>query len=418
MTRFTELVDRYKYPPKLKGQLSSYFSKIFAYVCDHFDGTKSFKVKVVRTWNSVAYLMILGEDFWDTWDDSNVLSCLPDIDDRKMKSVLKDAYLQLSDIRWDIDIADDTDLASKVTPTNDSGKVSVSDPKLDEYLQDSKLQQMGVDIVEDDLSDYTDEDIHTNLEILSSDKSYQDPTPPDDLFLQGPKIPKLDSRKIYAQGIIDGRKYVVYRSIPEIPTRQCEISVTTEVDKMTPQELLALYPNRRLYTRLQPLYEQLDRVGYDNLLGCILHISGFSRKQMVDNIIKYPHLENLLREGKSKGNIKYVDFWKYIEIDGQLHKTVDVWDQLDDTKRLPKIRAVMEDYVVRRYLLERDIKHIEHKYKMFGSFDPYLTLFMPAENYRQLGYTDTVSLAKKCVQSRVSFKQTRNPVLRRLNTNV
>ncbi len=427
MVRFTELVDRYKYPPKLKAKISAYFSKIFEYVCDHYDGTSSFKRKAVRVFNSVAYFIINNEDFWDSWDDSNILDCLPVISDDRLKQCLHESYLSSSSIKWDIDIVDDSDLSTKVTHTSDAGKLSVVDPKLDSYLKDSKLSKLGIDIIED-ASTYADEDVYTNNDTLPSDmlsskisasnKSYSDPTRPEDLFLQGPVIPKLDCTKIYKQGIVDGRKYVVYSSLPEIPKCQAQVSLTTDVSIMTDSELLNLYPNRRLYTRLQPLYEQLDRVSYDTFLGCILHISGFTRSQMIDNIIKYPHFENIVRQGKLKGNLKYVDFWKYIEIDGELYKTKDVWDTLEDTKRLPKIKAVMEDYVIRRYLLERDINHIDHKYKMFGSLDPYLTLFMPAENYIQLGYTDVIEIAKQCVASRVSYKQSRNPVLRRLSENV
>ena len=139
---------------------------------------------------------------------------------------------------------------------------------------------------------------------------------------------------------------------------------------------------------------------------------------MIDNIIKYPHFEGLVRQGRLKGTTRYVDFWKYIEINGELYKTKDIWEELDDTKRLPKVKAVMEDYVVRRYLLERDLKGIDHKYKLFGELDPYLTLFMPSENYIQLGYTDVIDIAKQCVKSRVSYKLSRNPVIRRLDENV
>lgn len=422
MIRFTELVDKYNYPPKLKGQISTYFSKIFGYVCDHYDGTSAFKRKTVKTFNTLAFLIITNEDFWDDWDDSNILDCLPNISDSTLKDCLKSSYLQVSTIKWDIEIVDDADLSTKITQTSDAGKLSVVDPNLDEYLKDDKLIKLGVDIIEEDLSDYNDDEVFTNTNLSSrlddSYKSFEEPTPPEYLFLQGPKIPKVDCSKIYRQGLIDGRKYVVYISLPEIPRNQSEISLTTDVTQMTDSELLNLYPNRRLYTRLQPLYEHLDRVDYDSILGCILHVKGFTRKQMIDNIIKYPHLEGLVRQGRLRGTLRYVDFWKYIEINGELYKTKDIWEDLEDTKRLPKVKAVMEDYVVRRYLLERDLKGIEHKYKLFGELDPYLTLFMPSENYIQLGYTDVIDIAKQCVKSRVSYKLSRNPVIRRLDEHV
>ena len=74
----------------------------------------------------------------------------------------------------------------------------------------------------------------------------------------------------------------------------------------------------------------------------------------------------------------------------------------------------IKEYVTRRYILERDIKHIDHKYPIFGDLSPFLTLFMPRENYESLGY-DTEDIAIRCIISRVDYKKSRNPVIRRLN---
>ena len=73
--------------------------------------------------------------------------------------------------------------------------------------------------------------------------------------------------------------------------------------------------------------------------------------------------------------------------------------------------------MVRRYLLEEEAG-VVHKYPMYGTLLPYLTLFMPPEEYIRRGYKDTLNIAKQCVASRVSFKQSRNPVLKRLNIHV
>ena len=62
----------------------------------------------------------------------------------------------------------------------------------------------------------------------------------------------------------------------------------------------------------------------------------------------------------------------------------------------------------------KDVDKIKHRYPMYGTLDPYLTLFMPASDYASLGYLDATELAKKCVEARVSYKQSRNPVIRRL----
>ena len=82
--------------------------------------------------------------------------------------------------------------------------------------------------------------------------------------------------------------------------------------------------------------------------------------------------------------------------------------------KIPYNREFVKEYVVRRYLLERDIYHIHHVYPMFGRLDPFLTLFMPYEEYKKNGYNNSVDIAKQCVKSRVSYKTSRNPVLRRL----
>lgn len=105
-------------------------------------------------------------------------------------------------------------------------------------------------------------------------------------------------------------------------------------------------------------------------------------------------------------------FYSTIEINGEIHNILDIWDSLPDAKRMPKSSEYIKEYVARRYLLERDIKHIDHKYKMYGSLDPFLTLFTTSDMYKDFGYTDSLEIAKCCVRSRVNYKQTRNPIIR------
>ena len=49
---------------------------------------------------------------------------------------------------------------------------------------------------------------------------------------------------------------------------------------------------------------------------------------------------------------------------------------------------------------------------MYGTLDPFLTLFTCPEEYEHMGYTDVYQIARNCVESRVSYKQSRDPVLR------
>jgi hypothetical protein len=55
---------------------------------------------------------------------------------------------------------------------------------------------------------------------------------------------------------------------------------------------------------------------------------------------------------------------------------------------------------------------------MYGTLKPFLTLFMPPEMYIQYGFNDVVDISRQCVLSRVSYKQSRNPILKRLNISV
>ena len=73
----------------------------------------------------------------------------------------------------------------------------------------------------------------------------------------------------------------------------------------------------------------------------------------------------------------------------------------------------VKEYVIRRYLLEEEIG-ISHSYKIAGSLDPFLTLFMPANKYIERGYPDVLEIVKQCVTSRIRYKQSRSPILRRI----
>lgn len=385
MYRFTEFFDKCKYPPKFRTLLYKYHQDIFTYVCNNFDGSKKFKQHVCNCINYIAF-SIMTNQYISNWDSNNPLTYTIPVDLFQIKNYLGSLFVDVDSIVWDIEIVDTVDSETKnvsITTDIDTTPHIEYTPNLSKF----KIQ----------------------------DTMY---TSPSDLFLQGPEIPRFDETKVWKSKIIDGRKYVIYVSLPEIPTKQSEISVTTDFSMMTDSELLHLFPNRVLYTRLQPMYQQFPNIDYEPVLGSILSISGFTKDQVLDNIIKYPHFENLYRRGQSNGITKFVDFWRYIEIDGELHKTLDVWDKLDDTKLLPKSKAMMKDYVTRRYLLERDIQHIDHKYKMFGNLSPFLTLFMPMDDYIKYGYKDVVSIAKSCVISRVQYKQSRNPILRRMYENV
>ena len=215
--------------------------------------------------------------------------------------------------------------------------------------------------------------------------------------------------------VVDDLQYVLYNSVPTIPTRQCEISMTTNVDAMTDKELLALFPNRILYPRSAELYAEIDGVERDDILGNLITVGGWSKKQMIDNIIRYPYIHNLKRLGRTPNGYRQVDFWKYMEVDGEMHKTLDVWDTNKKFSGLPKNKAVIEDVVVRNYILKQSSKSKDkYQFGIYGELLPHLMLFLPIDVYADFGYKDPIDLARQCVMSRVAYIRSRNPVLQKL----
>lgn len=389
--RFTELVDRYPYPLKVKSELSLYFSKLFEFGCNHYDGTRDFKRRLIHAFNVTTNWMnnyCVSLMFKEPIRLSNFYN-VPHSEN--LESILGEYYIRESDIEWDIDIVE-SDYAECYIDLRE-GESSNSESV------DNSVETVN------NLKEVTESSVETIL----------NPTPLEDLSIKGPPVPFFDVNSIYREGIVNGNHYVIYRSLPLIPTKQCEVTLTTEVDSMSESDLMNLYPNVKLQVRNELFNERIDGLDYDEFVGSFIKIDGFSRDQLIDNIIKYPLIEFLEREGKSNGEPKWVDFWKFIEIDGQLHKTTDVWDSLKDTRGLPKTKPIIAEYVIRRYLLERDVKHIDHNYKPWGTLDKFLVLYMPYDMYIKHGYKNVVDIARQCVESRVSRIMSRNPIIRRLN---
>lgn len=369
MIKFTTISDRLPYPPAIKGRLSSLHSDIIAYVSSHYDGTASYRQNVVNVMNTLSYMLMSGDSMPVKYSANDPLN-ISVIDDDITKPVLGKIHLHSRSIDWDIEPSVDV----KLEPLQSVDTVIESEPKLNNVIRTER------------------------------------PTNKEDLYLKPPVVAQFDFNRPYMQKMIGMDMYTIYTSIPEIPTKQNEISVTTDVDKMTYEDVMKLYPNHIIHTRAAALYEHVDGIDYDDTLGLILPIKGFTKKQLIDNIIKYPHIYKISKVVDSE----IVSFYTTIEIDGQLHKTLDVWDSLPESKVIPKSAEFIKEYVIRRYLLERDVKHVEHKYPIYGHLDEFLTLFAPSDTYIEMGYKDVADIARKCVKARVAFKRSRNPVLRRL----
>lgn len=370
--KFTSISENYKVQRSVKGKLGELHSSVITYVISHFDGTMSYKQQVVKVLNILTYALYASEPLPTNWLMTAPFENVPEIDDDLIQDVLGDIYLTVDAIDWDIKPIDLVDVNPKFKPM-----VSVA--------TNSSPEQKDITIKE---------------------------TPSTDLYIQAPEIPQFDVTKPWIQKQCGADLLTIYTTLPEIPQRQRDISITTNVNRMSDNDLMKLYPNHFVRTRAPIMYVPQTNMDFDKDLGVILPIDDYSKDQVIENIIKYPHLYKLAREQ----NDELVSFYAYMEINGELVDTLDVWDSLEISKWIPKQVEFIKEYIVRKYLMDIEYKGAEFKYPIFGTLDPFLTLFMPASDYADRGY-DVVELARKCVLSRVSYKQSRSPILRRIKEN-
>ncbi len=368
--KFTQIPDKFKYPAKCKGALSTKHSEIVTYVVDHFRNSIKYKNQVITALNTASYYAVSDDTWPESWNLNDPLQSMPVVPDDSIFDVLGSLYLNLADIEWD------------VVESNSS-----------------------IDFQE------TIESTSSMVTCKSSTMRQATPTPKEDLYIRPPMIPQFDVTKPWLQEVVNGQEYVIYTSLPGIPENQSQISVTTDISKMKSSDLLNLFPNRCIHTRAAVMYEPYGDLAFDENLGVIFPIEGFTHDEVRDNIIRYPHLYKLMRVVDGK----FVSFYQNIELNGELHDVLQVWNELPDSKYIPKSTEYIKEYVVRRFLLERDKLHAQTKWALYGTLEPFLTLFMESEKYATYGYADSLALASQCVKSRVSYKQSRNPILRAVN---
>lgn len=368
---FSQIPSCLNYPKNIKGKLSSLHSDIITSASSIYDGSHAMRTKLINLINTVTRYVVSGDSLPTNWNPKKPFQNIEIESDMDLKSVLGNLYINPKDVNWDIS-------------SIESSSIKTETPSF--KVLPSKNQQLKVKLSEE------------------TDKS--------DLYIQPPVVPQFDVNKPWVSRVIDGTQYCIYTSIPTVPTKQNEISVTTDPDILSDSQLLNLYPHNFICTRSPKMYEPTGDLEYHRQLGLLLPIEGFTHEEIFDNIIKYPHLFKL---SKMK-NDEIISFYNTIEIDGELEKVSDVWKELPDTSRIPYTADFVKEYVVRRYLLERDLRGVNHKYPMYGSLDPYLTLFSNHTDYISWGHSDVVDIARQCVRSRVAYKRTRNPVLRRLES--
>ena len=372
---FTQIPSKLRYPPKYRAKLSSLHSDLITYYIESCRDERKNRTKIISAINLVSYCVLCGDDFPHGWDISNPLVGVDGyLDSSIMQTAIGDLWIDFSDVRWDIE--------------SDSSANTVVNENTVRVTQKPIVQAQPINTP------------------LVQQQTIKQPTPNEDLWLRSRDIPRFDSSiSPWLHTIRDGREFTIYRSFPAIPKRQRDITITTDVNSMTNSDISALFPDHLIRTRKPCMYDNLTGFEMHPEFGLILKFKGFQRKQIVDNLVKYPHLYLIKRivDGER------VNFWTYIEIDGKLERTDAVWEELPDTKNLPKTKEFMQEYVVRRYLLERDIRKIDHVSKMDCELHPFLTLFMPETDYIMNGYE---AVGREHVMSRIQYLQSMNPMLK------
>ena len=399
MIRFSQIPDKLHYPPSVKAQLSTLHSDIITYVASHFHNSFKYRSKVVAVMNSISYVICNQDSLPDSWIASDPIDTMSIVDEeivRKYLVKLPNGSLFLSDknIEWDVEETETSQPEPSISQSEFNKNV---DKAADAILETTKQFKSDP------------EESKQVAQVLLSGTPFTSLSDKSDLYIQPPAVPLFDINKVWFSNVLDGTSYSIYSSLPEIPRKQNQISCTTNVNRMTDADLVALYPDKFIRTRSSCMYDNYEGLKTDPLLGLILPISGYTEEQVLRNIIEYPHIFRLQK--KVDGQV--VSFYSTIEIGGELKDVLDWWGSDKDTSKLPKTPEFIKEYVVRRYLLERDVSGVSHKYPLFGSLDPFLTLFAPRDQYIQFGYKDVVELARKCVIARVAYKQTRNPILRK-----
>lgn len=380
---FTQIPDSLPYPKKFKSKLMQLHSFVIDYVLQHYDSNCKYvdKRKIVDLLNDITYGCIEGLAWVDEiFYSDNLFDVAEHIDEFECKSIISNMYINLKDVLWDL-------------------SDSVTDSQISKTFKQPKS-----------IFTATATSAETCTTAVSDGLT---PTPKSDLYIRPPLIPQFDvNNKIISHSEFNN-SYVIYSSLPRVPTRQVEISVSTNVDDFSDSELLKLFPNHLIHTRPVSMYSSVEGLELHPKLGLILPIDGFSTSDCIDNLIRYPHLYKLTKI--VDGTLQ--NFASTIELDGKLHKVSEIWSSLPESSTIPYVVDFVKEYVIRRYLLERDILGMKHNYPMFGTLEPFLTLFTTPEDYQTFKYFDPIELARACVKSRVSYKRSRNPILRMVESN-
>lgn len=404
---FLQLTAKLPYPTTVKGKLSTIHATVIDQFVEEFTNRHTEKLRVVHAINCISYMYTSSDSLPIGWNPDDPLHTFYNYDDDFLKDhLVSGLYISARDIDWtNVPISEKS---TENVPIGFSEQTSVvATPKQMEEVSAIPIQDKQI------VTSTTPQKSYTSVPKKSPIFNVLIPTDKSDLYIQPPVVPRFDTAHPVMSGRINETLYAIYPSFPLVPTKQNEISATTDVKMMSENDLRRLYPNCLIRTRATCMYEPCEGMELDPILGLIIPIEGYSKQQLRDNLVKYPHIFRLLKQVDGLLD----SFYSTIEINGQLYKISEIWNDLPESSVIPYTKEFVKEYVVRRYLLERDLKEIDHVYKLYGTLDPYLTLFTSVKDYLDMGYTDIIGMARSCVTARVSYKQSRNPIIRGLQNH-
>lgn len=440
--KISDIAEKVPVPGNVLQKFEVYYHDLYMWICDNFENRERFKKNATYKINLLMYYLFTDGTVpynWNALMTTPNLSC--SVNSSDIRRVITKCMLAPSNIDWSecMDSSYSFELANAasnkslhaVSAANEvpskntsskrpytfsartdagakySGQVKSAHSNAASVTASSAIATEDKSLIQQDASNACDDD--DEYEISSSLQPVVNATPKEDLFITIPKYPKVAD----ASSSLPNNIRV---SLPLVPSKQSEISATTDVNNMSEEDLLNLFPNTFIRTRSPLMYKPRQGITLDPDYGLLIPVEGFTDAQVRDSIIRYPHIFQLARQMEDG---TFTSFYNDMEIDGELVNILKVWKYLPEAKiiDIDSLNSTSEqiefikEYAIRRYILERDIAGVKHKFDVRGSLPEFMTLFMPASMYTKEGYGNSIDIAKKCVSARVSYLRTRNPRL-------
>ena len=427
LIKFLELADHYQKkckPPAIATRVSTAISTM-VYEYRFQVSTRKGRIHFCDVVNRVVY-SYLNDPIYQYVEGQ-----LPNIsDDVDIESELGNLYLTLDQVDFSNvdDFNEDVEVGEPAV-TRSSKVINeslVQSPSLESKTAEPiDLDNVSVvDLMLESQQGHKEEEFHIppGYELFYADTTrdgYKVSQDRSDISLLTSTMPAIDCTQIYFKSLdLAGRPIDVYPTLPIIPTNQCEVSATTNIDIMIDMDFLKMFPNEVIRARHPMMYGTFTdvvnvhgdpmEIEVDEVLGYIPVINGYTREQIIDNIIKYPQFTYWYRqEGRDR-----TPFTKYVEIDGELVPRMKWLRESKDAdlNNVPGNEYFIKDYMYRKYILDEEYGGIKHKYPPSGTYGPFMSLFMPKELYQKFGYKDVASIGRQCVQNRIDFFRSRNPL--------